>query len=149
MSRNKVALDHTLKDNSEAELKKLLINARGKLDPTKRYRVLFFEADKPRSIPQHKYLFFVEGLFCKHFGHDRKEHHEQLKQMFNMQMVQINGTTYETPGSTSEMNTVQMTKFIDDVRRFYETEFAFSTPDPQRIPDSIYAEIYRDYNRGE
>lgn len=100
-------------------------------------------------MPQHKYLRFIEGLFCKHFGHDMYEHHEQLKQMFNMQLVSINGTTYETFGSTSEMNTVQMTEFIDNVRRFYLQEFQFETPDPKRIPDEIYAEIYRDYNRGE
>lgn len=147
MSRNKVALDHKLKSNSEAELKKLLINARGKLDPTKTYRVLFFEADKPRSLPQHKYLRYIEGLFCKEFGHDPKEHHDQLKEMFNMQLVQINGATFETAGSTTEMNTVEMTKFIDDVRRFYQTDFQFDTPDPKRIPDHIYAEIYQQYNR--
>lgn len=138
----KIPLDFNLPKVSEGELKKLSLKALSSLNPQKQYRVLFLEADKPRSVPQTKYYFVILNKFCKDEGQDPKEFHKQMKEKFAMSMIEINGSPYEVIGSTTTMNSKQMTDFIENVRQFILEFFNYATPDPRNIPIEEYAKYF-------
>jgi len=138
----KIPLDYNLPKASEEELKKLLIKARSSLNQQKQYRVLFLEADKPVSVPQTKYYWVIVNKFCKDEGQDPKRFHEEMKNRFAMSMIEINGSPYEVKGSTTTMNTKEMTTFIDNVRQFILEFFNYQTPDPHNIPIDEYAKYF-------
>jgi hypothetical protein len=144
-TNKKIPLDYNLPKGSEKELKKLLIKARASLNEHQSYRVIFLEADKPRSLPQHKYYRMILSMFCKDTGNDQKEIHELMKKQFAFTIVQLNGTSFESNVSTTTMNTKEMTEFIDKFRLWLLEEHQYKTPDPNRIPDEEYAQIIARY----
>lgn len=139
----KIPLDFNLHRGSEEDLKKLLIRARKVLSSNQSYRVLFLEADKPRSMAQSKYYWMIINKFCKDThataGHDPKEFHEEMKKKFAFQIAEINGSVYETEGSTSTMNTKEFSEFVENVRKFLLEFFDYETPNPNEIPIEDYA----------
>ncbi len=128
-----IKIDVLLKNASDGELKKLH-KCISKLNPEKSYRIIAFEADKPRSLKQNRYLRAIEGLASNHLGYTTAEIHQFVKQTWCSETIDV-------VSSTASISTRDMTQVIENFRNWLLDEHNLSTPDPNAVPDEFYSEL--------
>ena len=94
-----------------------------------------------RTLDQNAYIHVLFNLFGLEFGYTLTEAKTIVKRHFaDIFVYEKNGTKFL--GHTSEMNTKQMTDFIDRFRRWSESEGCYlPTPDEYRGKYDYYQNI--------
>jgi hypothetical protein len=92
---------------------------------------------KARSINQHKYLFGVVYRYVgQEIGLTTEEAHQTMKEHFLSYEKRLpNGTVAKFTKSTTDLDTLEMTAFIEQIRTFMLEQFSCLIPDPEQ---SIY-----------
>jgi hypothetical protein len=92
-----------------------------------------------RSSQANRYLWgVVYRLLSEHTGYTSEEIHDWAKRRFIPKHVTFtdgNGEIRDDMvigGSTTKLNTVDFTEFVENVRRFAATELGLDIPDPVR-----------------
>lgn len=90
-----------------------------------------------RSKPQNAYYHGVVIPICHKglidLGHDvnKDDTHEILKAMFNKkEFISHDGETVKYGGTTSEMKTIDMMQYIDEIQRWASEYLGVFIPDP-------------------
>lgn len=103
----------------------------------KTVRVVVRPARRTRTSAQNAYLWStVYGYIAEHTGHTPEEIHEWAKQEFLPKTVAFadgNGVVVGERvigGSTTALNTVEMTDFIEAIRTFARDRLGVVVPDP-------------------
>jgi hypothetical protein len=87
---------------------------------------------KTRSVNQHKYLFGVVYRYVgEEIGLTTEEAHQTMKDHFLSYEKQLpNGTAKRFTKSTTELDTLEMTNYIEEIRTFMLEQFSCLIPDP-------------------
>lgn len=87
-----------------------------------------------RSNQQNKYYRgVILHLLSEHTGYTEEEIHEILKQKFLGCIVSFGRQTYNVGKSTTELDTIEMTEYMDRIRMWSAAEFGLSIPEPQEV----------------
>jgi hypothetical protein len=93
-----------------------------------RYGFTIKEHRERRTSPQNRYYRgVVLPIFAEAHGWDTEDLHYELRRKF----LQVEDHTHP-PRHTADLNTAEMTRFIDDVRRL-AAECGVAIPDPNEI----------------
>lgn len=87
---------------------------------------------KQRTSPQSRYYYgVVVALLAEHLGYDRDEMHQALAFKF----LALTGPDDPLPRrrSTADLNTAEMTNYIEAIRTFAASELGCYIPDPNEI----------------
>lgn len=88
-------------------------------------------AKRTRTLSQNAYYWaVVVAIPADHFGYTPKEMHEAFKLQFLRLEVQGKPPTVR---STSNMTTLEMSEYIETIRRWLAAEYEIIIPDPQSI----------------
>lgn len=124
-------IDLILNFDQESDKKKLysvLKNLKGKnVVQIKKWR-------KSRSFNQQKYLFGVVYRYAgNELGLNTEECHQTFKEYFLSYEKKLpNGTVKTFTRSTTELDTLEMTAFIEQIRTFMLEQFSCLIPDPEQ-----------------
>lgn len=92
------------------------------------------------STPQLKYWWAVPvAILAEHCGYDPDDIHVAIKYKF-LRTVDANGL--EVVPSIKSLDTTQMSRLIDDVRRWALTDLGVDIPEPNGVPIEIYETQY-------
>lgn len=135
---SKVLLEHTMNGTAPGEVQKLVINLR-QLPNAARIKVLFFEADKPVSLRQHKYWRLICKFVERETGNDAREFHKFIKGKFATYMVTINNKSFDYIPSMADMSMAEAADMITKGIQFIEEEFGLECPKPDNVPREFVA----------
>lgn len=119
------------KEPEKVRLYSVLKNLKGKnVVQIKKWR-------KSRSFNQQKYLFGVVYRYAgNELGLNTEEAHQTFKEYFLSYEKKLpNGTVAKFTRSTTDLDTLEMTTFIEQIRTFMLEQFSCLIPDPDQ---SIY-----------
>lgn len=86
---------------------------------------------KPRSLNQNSYMFgIVYKLLADHLGYTIDEIHELMKQKFLSRTISIKSESFNVPLSTTELDTVGMEDYLQQIREWAYTALGCSIPKP-------------------
>lgn len=82
---------------------------------------------KTRSLQQNKYLWgVVYPIFAEHLGYEREELHDAMRMLF----LRRHEEKFVTVASTTSLNTLEMTEYIENIRRLAAEDNCY-IPDPE------------------
>lgn len=107
------------------------------------YEVTIKKYKRKRSIEQNSYYWgCIVNPLAEHFGYLPDEMHEELKLKFNKKTTESKlepGKTIVYGGSTTELNTAEMTHYLESIRIWANTEFGFEIPSPDEYSNELKA----------
>lgn len=93
------------------------------------YDLIIRKKKKSRSNNQNRYLWgVVYKMIADETGHSSDEVHEHVRWRFLRKHGKL-----ETVRSTPDLSTVEMEKYLEDIRRFCATELNLSIPLPNEV----------------
>lgn len=114
------------------------------------YEVFVTDHRPQRSLQQNAYFHgIVLKTLSDHFGYTIREMKQILAYEFYPEYITQLGTTeiIKIPGSTSNMNTKQMTELIDQVRQWAQDEHDVFIPAPNEISNEQLVEYLHNASR--
>lgn len=104
----------------------------GKLDLLKPWAVTVAKAKSQRSIEQNNLLWLWYGIIANGTGNTAKAIHEWCKNEFLPPVfVEVNGKTHESRRSTTELNTADMTAYLDRINVWAASDLGILLPHPE------------------
>ena len=96
----------------------------------KRIELVIKKEEIARTNQQSKYLFgVVYQLISEHTGYSKEDVHELMKSIFLKDHKTVNNKRYTVIRSTHDLNTVEMTEYIENCKRFAATELSLFIPE--------------------
>lgn len=102
------------------------------------YVVKIVRKTQPRTISQNSLMWMWYKCMEEHTGQRKEDIHDYYKTMFLSRQVSIGGRWVTVVGSTKDLNTLQMTQYLEKVKADAATEFGIILP----LPDDRY---YQDF----
>lgn len=109
-----------------------------------RYRVKIERYTEPRTLPQNKLMWLWFTCIEQETGTDKQDVHNYYCKLFLRKTICINGKETVIVEGTSQLNTVQMTDFLNKVQADAAAELGITLPLPA---DRFYNEFINEYNR--
>jgi hypothetical protein len=99
-----------------------------------KYRLKIERYTEPRTVSQNALMWL--WFFCieQETGTDKQDVHDYYCNLFLRRTAFIKGKEKIIAGSTSKLNTLQMTDFLNKVQADAATEFGITLP----LPDDLY-----------
>lgn len=93
---------------------------------------------RKRSMAENNYYWgVVLEVIREEMGLSPEEVHDFLKAKFLKREVQVKGKMFEIIRSTTDLSTVEMEEYLENVRRWASTELGCYIPLPNEIDNSI------------
>jgi hypothetical protein len=121
-----------LLDSTESRDKMIAYLHRLPLDK-RRYRAKILAVRRSRSLDQNAYQWFVFEMIAQEFGSDKLTIHAFFSDKFLRVQETISGHTFERIRGTSELSTIDHSKFMEDVRMWCAIEEGIIVPLPGEI----------------
>lgn len=100
----------------------------------KRIELVIKKEEIARTNQQSKYLFgVVYQLISEETGYSKEEVHELMKSIYLKDHKIINDKRYTVIRSTHDLNTQEMTEYIENVKRFASTELQLFIPEANKF----------------
>ena len=96
----------------------------------KRVEVTVERQTRKRTTDQNAYYWLICTTIGKDLGYSSDEVHELLKSMFLKKPLWVKGKFIPVVGSTTRMDTVEFTEYIERVRQWAAEELRITIPDP-------------------
>ncbi len=107
------------------------------------YTLTIKRASEKRTIAQNDLMWMWFACIERETGTPKDDIYEHYKKKFLMKVITIGDTVEKVYGSTSKLNTQQMTEFLNKVQADAMTELGIQLP----LPDDRYFEaFYQTYN---
>lgn len=107
-----------------------------------RYRVKIERYTEPRTLPQNALMWMWFTCIEQETGTDKQDVHDYYCNRFLRRTAFINGKEMVVAGSTSRLNTLQMTDFLNKVQADAAAELGIRLPLPT---DRYYQEFINEY----
>lgn len=107
-----------------------------------RYRVTIERYTEPRTLNQNALMWMWFTCIEQETGTPKQDVHDYYCNLFLRRTAVINGNETVIAGSTSKLNTLQMTDFLNKVKADAATEFGIMLPLPA---DRFYQEFINEY----
>ena len=108
-----------------------------------RYKVIIERYTEPRTLSQNALMWLWFTCIEQDTGTDKQEVHDYYCDLFLSRLILFNGKEKTVSGSTSKLNTVQMTDFMNKVQADAASELGITLPLPA---DRYYEEFIKHYN---
>lgn len=106
------------------------------------YTLKIVRKTKPRSISQNSLMWMWYKCMEDATGTPKEDFHDYYKSKYLSRDVAIGKQLYRVPGSTSDLNTLQMTHYLEKVKADAATEFGIILPLPE---DRYYQAFIAEY----
>lgn len=107
------------------------------------YTVKIVRKTKPRTIPQNSLMWMWYQCMEDTTGQSKEDFHDYYKAKFLLRQVSIGGRWVTVVGSTKDLNTIQMTDFLEKVKADAATEFGITLPLPEDRSYQEFVDAYR------
>lgn len=107
-----------------------------------RYRVTIERYTEPRTLNQNALMWMWFTCIEHETGTPKQDVHDYYCNLFLRRTAVIKGRETVIAGSTSKLNTLQMTDFLNKVKADAATELGITLPLPQ---DRFYQEFINEY----
>ena len=107
-----------------------------------RYRVCIERYHEQRTLPQNALMWLWFTCIERETGTDKLDVHDYYCNRFLRRTAFIKGREMTVAGSTSKLNTVQMTDFLRKVQADAAAELGITLPLPE---DRYYSEFVNEY----
>ena len=94
------------------------------------YTLKIVRKTKPRTISQNSLMWMWYKCMEDATGTPKEDFHDYYKSKYLSRDVAIGKQLYRVPGSTSDLNTLQMTLYLEKVKADAATEFGIILPLP-------------------
>ena len=120
--------------------RKRVIDVLMALDLTKRWRVVIEPEKKRRSLNQNALMWKWHGIVAEATGHTANEIHEWAKLTFlPPAFITIDGKTVEIRKSTTDLDTREMSRFMDNYNAWAASEMGLVLPHPDDMGREVAA----------
>lgn len=106
------------------------------------YTLKIVRKTKPRSISQNSLMWMWYKCMEDATGTPKEDFHDYYKSKYLSRDVVIGKQLYRVSGSTSDLNTLQMTHYLEKVKADAATEFGIILPLPE---DRYYQAFIAEY----
>ena len=106
------------------------------------YTLKIVRKTKPRSISQNSLMWMWYKCMEDSTGTPKEDFHDYYKSKYLSRDVVIGKQLYRVSGSTSDLNTLQMTHYLEKVKADAATEFRIILPLPE---DRYYQAFIAEY----
>ena len=107
------------------------------------YTVKIVRKTKPRTISQNSLMWMWYKCMEDSTGQNKEDFHDYYKAKFLTRQVAIGQRWVTVVGSTTDLNTLQMTKYLEQVKADAATEFGILLPLPQDRNFQAFVSEYR------
>lgn len=107
-----------------------------------RYRLTIERYTEPRTLSQNALMWLWFTCIEQETGTPKQDFHDYYCKLFLSRTAVIKGKETVIAGSTSRLNTLQMTEFLNKVKADAATEFGIMLPLPA---DRFYQEFINEY----
>lgn len=95
------------------------------------YTVKIVRKTQPRTISQNSLMWMWYKCMEEATGQSKDDFHDYYKAKFLARQIVIGGRWVTVVGSTTKLNTLQMTNYLEKVKADAATEFGISLPLPE------------------
>lgn len=116
-----------------------------KLPKDKEFDVSVSRHKRRRSVDQNSLYWMWIGCICEETGGDRDQVHEELKAGF-LPWENVKGIYGKVtrPVSTTTLDTVQFTQYLEKVQAFAAAELGIILPNPEDLAFEGFEEYYKE-----
>lgn len=107
------------------------------------YTVTIARKTKPRSISQNALMWMWYTCMEESTGQKKEDIHDYYKAKFLSRPVVIGNRWVTVVGSTTDLNTLQMTNYLEKVKADAATEFGITLPLPEDRNYQAFVNEYR------
>ena len=107
------------------------------------YTVKIVRKTKPRTISQNSLMWMWYKCMEDSTGQRKEDFHDYYKAKFLARQVTIGQRCVTVVGSTTDLNTLQMTKYLEQVKADAATEFGITLPLPEDRNYNAFVAEYR------
>lgn len=95
------------------------------------YTVRIIRKTRPRTLSQNSLMWMWYKCMEEATGTPKEDFHDYYKAKYLSRDVAVGNRWYRVPGSTSDLNTLQMTAYLEKVKADAATEFGITLPLPE------------------
>lgn len=95
------------------------------------YTVKIVRKTQPRTVSQNSLMWMWYKCMEDSTGQSKEDFHDYYKAKFLQRQVTIGNRWVTVVGSTTDLNTLQMTNYLEKVKADAATEFGISLPLPE------------------
>lgn len=106
------------------------------------YDLIIKRKTEPRTVSQNALMWMWFDCISQETGTPKQDVHDYYCDMFLARPINVGDKTVIVKGSSSSLNTAQMTKFLNLIQADAETEFGIRLPLPA---DRFYSDFIREY----
>ena len=107
------------------------------------YKVSITRKTKPRTISQNSLMWVWYTCMEEATGKPKEDFHDYYKSKYLSRDVAVGNKWYRVPGSTTDLNTLQMTNYLEKVKADAATEFGITLPLPEDRNYEAFVAEYR------
>lgn len=107
------------------------------------YTVKILRKTQPRTIPQNALMWMWYKCMEEATGTPKNDFHDYYKQKFLSRQIAIGRRWLTVPGSTKDLNTLQMTNYLEKVKADAAVEFGIILPLPDDKNIQSFIQEYR------
>lgn len=107
------------------------------------YTVKIVRKTQPRTISQNSLMWMWYKCMEEATGQRKEDIHDYYKAKFLVRQVQIGNRIVNVVGSTAELNTIQMTNFLEKIKADAAVEFGVMLPLPEDLHYADFVSHYR------
>lgn len=98
---------------------------------------------KPRTISQNALMWMWFKYMEDHTGTPKEDFHDYYKSQYLGRYIEIRGRLVHVIGSTTDLNTIQMTDYLNKIQADAATEFKIPLPLPADRNYQSFIDEYR------
>lgn len=107
------------------------------------YTVKIVRKTQPRTISQNSLMWMWYKCMEEATGQRKEDIHDYYKAKFLVRQVQIGNRIVNVVGSTAELNTIQMTNYLENIKADAAVEFGVMLPLPEDLHYADFVSHYR------
>lgn len=107
------------------------------------YTVKIVKKTQPRTVSQNSLMWMWYKCMEESTGQPKEDFHDYYKAKYLQRQVQIGRRVVTVVGSTTDLNTLQMTNYLEKVKSDAATEFGIMLPLPEDRNYQTFISEYR------
>lgn len=107
------------------------------------YTVKIVRKTQPRTVSQNSLMWMWYKCMEESTGQPKEDFHDYYKAKYLQRQVQIGRRVVTVVGSTTDLNTLQMTNYLEKVKADAATEFGIMLPLPEDRNYQTFISEYR------
>lgn len=107
------------------------------------YTVKIVRKTKPRTISQNALMWMWFQCMEEATGQPKEDFHDYYKVKFLLRRIEVRGKVTTVVGSTTKLNTLQMTDYLEKIKADAATEWGITLPLPADRSYQAFIEHYR------